>query len=94
MIQRWTAGKEQVKCTAQIAPGDRNLRFRSTVVELSSVNQAMVAIKEIHVRRALRIEPPRNLLCFIEEVREEIAGLARFGRHPIRGVVWVLHRIV
>ena len=94
MIKRRTSCKELIECTTQVAPGDRNVRFRSTVIELSSVHQAMVAIEEIDVRRALRIEPLSDLLCFIKEVREEIARIACFGRHPVWGVVWVHHWIV
>ena len=86
--------ERRVHCHPEIAARDRNRRLWTTVVELTSISQAMVRIEQEDVWSALCVERPRTLLRLIEEIRKAVANITGLRDHPLRGIIGIGDRIV
>jgi Transposase, Mutator family len=80
------AGQHRVESCTQVCAGDRTRVTGPAVIELSPVDEAVVPIEEVKVRRASGPIGFGHLLAFVVEIGEGIASLLNLFRHLLRPV--------
>src|SRR6266513_5892138 len=70
---RRLAGKHCIRCGAQVLTSDRHVVLGTAAVELAAVSEATIAVEQEQIRSAGGLEDFRDVLLFVEQVRERIA---------------------
>src|SRR5688572_20516597 len=91
LLIRWDGrpAEYRVYRGTDVAAGHRHRRVRArpALIEASAIHESAIGIEEKQVWRARRAERFRHVLCFVEQVRERIAGRRGFLLHPFEAIL-------
>ena len=81
------AGEHGVEGRSQVLAGDRDRVAGPAAVQLAPIDELLILVENVEIRRASGLVGEGNLLCLVVEVRECVADLGLFPGHHLGAVV-------